>query len=455
MAKLRSSYVYFATLALTNVKSFARGQVLDLRAASGRPAQWTLILGDNGVGKTTLLQCLALMRPIASTEKGSAADGFASEPDRVVPGITGRENADIISLVRMGAVDIAIEAGLIAGRRLNGAGGRSSSLRVSVSMVMETRKRDLKNFEPSEDVIKGFTSPLVVGYSAARHMKYLRGDPTRAFDDPTESLFDASVELVDAEDILQRLDYAGLRGGRTAKALLNKLKDALAKLLPDVERGEDITLYGPATPGQETAKVGVQVRTPYGEVPIAALSLGYQTVTALAVDLAWKLFERYPKSGDPLQEPAVVLIDEIDLHLHPVWQRSIKKALGEFFPQVQFIATAHSPLMAQSFLEDNIVVLKRQGDHVEIESDPAVISRWRVDEIITSDLFGLRSPYPPQIDAALDERAKLLQLARRTPKQKARLVDLQRLVASLPSEDNPRDQSALDRLRAAAEALPE
>ena len=174
---------------------------------------------------------------------------------------------------------------------------------------MEARKRDLKNFEPSESVIAGFTSPLVVGYSAARHMRFLRGDPARAVDDATESLFDASVELVDAEDILQRLDYAGLRGGKTAGALLNRLKAALAKLLPDVERGEDISLNGPATPGNETAKTGVQVKTPYGEVPIAVLSLGYQTVTALAVDLAWKLFERYPKSGDPLQEPAVVLID--------------------------------------------------------------------------------------------------------------------------------------------------
>jgi predicted ATP-binding protein involved in virulence len=228
----------------------------------------------------------------------------------------------------------------------------------------------------------------------------------------------------------------------------------LAKLLPDVESGEDISLNGPATPGSDSSRVGVQVKTPYGEVPITALSLGYQTVTALAVDLAWKLFDRYPKSEDALQEPAIVLIDEIDLHLHPVWQRSIKRTLSEFFPQVQFVATAHSPLMAQAFLDDNIVVLKRSGDHVEIESDPAVISQWRVDEIVTSDLFGLRSAYPPDIDSALEERAQLLQLPKRTPKQKARLASLQSLVANLPSENDPRDQAVLDKLRSAAEALP-
>jgi energy-coupling factor transporter ATP-binding protein EcfA2 len=454
MAKPRSPFVYFSRLALTNVKSFAEGQVLDLRDASGRPAPWTLVLGDNGVGKTTLLQCLALMRPIVSTEKGSAADAFASDPDRVVPGITGRENADIVALARMGSARVAIKADLVAGRRLSGTGGRPTPLTVSVEIEMENRRRDLRNFEPSEEVLPGFTSPLVVGYSAARHMKYLRGDPSRAFEDPTESLFNASVELADAEDILQRLDYAGLRGQKAAGDLLVRVKNALAKLLPDVERGEDISLNGPATPGADTSRVGVQVKTPYGEVPITALSLGYQTVTALAVDLAWKLFERYPKSTDSLQEPAVVLIDEIDLHLHPVWQRTIKRTLSEFFPQVQFVATAHSPLIAQSFLEDNIVVLRRSGDHVEIESDPAVISKWRVDEIVTSDLFGLRSAYPPDIDAALEERAQLLMLAKRTPAQKARLASLQSLVASLPSENDPRDQAVLDKLRSAAEALP-
>ena len=64
MTAARKDQVYFKSLSLTNVRSFGEMQQLDMTDTDGRPAQWTLILGDNGVGKTTLLQCLASMRPI-------------------------------------------------------------------------------------------------------------------------------------------------------------------------------------------------------------------------------------------------------------------------------------------------------------------------------------------------------------------------------------------------------
>ena len=64
MAKRRIQSVYFTSLAIENVRCFGDRQELDLTAVDGRPARWTLILGDNGVGKTTLLQCLAWMQPV-------------------------------------------------------------------------------------------------------------------------------------------------------------------------------------------------------------------------------------------------------------------------------------------------------------------------------------------------------------------------------------------------------
>src|ERR1051326_2947387 len=65
MAKPEStSLIYFTSLELDSVRCFGRPQRLDLTDATGNPAQWTLLLGDNGVGKTTLLQCLSWMRPV-------------------------------------------------------------------------------------------------------------------------------------------------------------------------------------------------------------------------------------------------------------------------------------------------------------------------------------------------------------------------------------------------------
>ena len=91
---------------------------------------------------------------------------------------------------------------------------------------------------------------------------------------------------------------------------------------------------------------------------------------AWVVDFAGRMIERYPDSPDPLAEPAVVLVDEIDLHLHPKWQRELIGFLTERFPNTQFIVTAHSPLIVQAAAGANIALLKREGDHVVIENHP-------------------------------------------------------------------------------------
>ena len=88
------------------------------------------------------------------------------------------------------------------------------------------------------------------------------------------------------------------------------------------------------------------------------------------VDLAHRLFERYSDCDNPLEQPAIVLVDEIDLHLPPKWQRTIINDLTNIFKQTQFVVTAHSPLIVQSApKETNIVLLKRQGDQVVIQRE--------------------------------------------------------------------------------------
>src|SRR5712691_11477891 len=95
--------IYFSSLELENVRCFGERQVLELTDEQGRPARWTLLLGENGVGKTTLLQCLAWMRPVPAmtTQEGV--------PDTIEPALSHEENAVINSLLRVGphvAVDL-------------------------------------------------------------------------------------------------------------------------------------------------------------------------------------------------------------------------------------------------------------------------------------------------------------------------------------------------------------
>src|SRR5207245_6221696 len=134
-------------------------------------------------------------------------------------------------------------------------------------------------------------------------------------------------------------------------------------------------------------------RTPYGCVARRQLGYGYRTLIAWMVDFASRMVERYPDSPDPLAEPAVVLVDEIDLHLHPSWQRQLLGHLTRCFPNTQFVATAHSPLIVQaaSSVNANLAVLRREGDHVVIDNHPQAIRGWSLDHVLTSDFFNLPS----------------------------------------------------------------
>src|SRR5712691_1783356 len=93
--------IYFSSLELKNVRCFGESQVLDLTDDKGQLAQWTLLLGDNGVGKTSLLQCLAWMRPVPviTVKEGKPAEG---KPDTIAPALDREENVVLDSLLRVG-----------------------------------------------------------------------------------------------------------------------------------------------------------------------------------------------------------------------------------------------------------------------------------------------------------------------------------------------------------------
>jgi predicted ATP-binding protein involved in virulence len=265
------------------------------------------------------------------------------------------------------------------------------------------------------------------------------------------SLFDDNATLINAEEWLLQADYAAksLEGEdrKRAEKRRDRIKDLLIRLLPDVS---DLR-FAPsrATP----IRTAVQAQTPYGWVAIRDMSLGYRTLMTWMVDFASRLFERYPDSPDPLAEPAIALVDEIDLHLHPRWQRTLMAFLTDLFPNTQFIVSAHSPLVVQAATDANVVLLRREGDHVVIDNDVQSIKGWRVDQVLTSDLFSLESARPPQLDAALKERTRLLSKARLTAKDRTRLNELEAKIGSLPTGETPQDIEAMDIIRRAADLL--
>ena len=221
----------------------------------------------------------------------------------------------------------------------------------------------------------------------------------------SETLFDDTKTLINAEEWLMQLDYAASKNSEIkvfAEQKLSQVKQTLIDLLPNVT---DIRF---TTPNKSNLRPIVEFKTSFGWFGLNELSLGYKSMIAWMVDLAARMFKNNPDSENPLLEPAIVLIDEIDLHLHPKWQRNIFKYLSDKFPNTQFVVTAHSPLIVQAAEDNvNVVVLRKEENKVVIDNNIENVHNWRIDQILSSDLFGIGTRNE-EIERLLLERKQLL-----------------------------------------------
>ena len=429
---------YFLSLSVENVRCFRQKQTLDLSNGAERPARWTLILGENGVGKTTLLQLLALMQPVDVGNNFGLQYFYNVFMNSTLKGIEYQGALLQLENEQTPTIDCSVQCGA----KLE---SQASIVVVEYGVSVNGFVGDLHNH--INPVVRDL---LCYGYGASRRMGTTAlSDAPDA--DTSASLFSDQVELINAEEWLLQADYAASRAKGVERARAEKrfeqVKQILLKLLPDVT---DLRIKEAAPSAMQ---MRVEMKTPYGWVPLQGLSLGYRTLLTWMVDFASRLFTRYPDSKNPLAEPAVVLVDEIDLHLHPRWQRTLIQFLSDTFPNTQFIATAHSPLVVQAAGDANIVLLRREGDHVIIDNDVEKIKNWRVDQILTSDLFGLESARPPQLDAMLQERDRLLAKSRLTKADKEKLTQLEQAIGELPTGETPADIEAMDVIRRAAALL--
>lgn len=422
-----SEPVYFLNLEIKNYRCFKDKQVLDLSDGKGNWRKWTVILGDNGMGKSTILQLLASSEIRERVlENGEIRYGPTRRSLKPIPPLSG----EIPGFFKVG-LNIFYE---------QSENRFSETLRVSFSNNKERihlhndiRLKNLKCF----------------GYGANRKMGISSLSSSTGFN--SESLFNEDERLINAEEWLLQLDYAASKDSELKNFAINKRKqvmEILIDLLPDVS---EISFTKPT---KENLKSSVEFLTPFGLISIHQLSLGYKTMVTWIVDLAARMFERYSDNDNPLAEPAIVLVDEIDLHLHPKWQRKIFDYLSDKFPKTQFIVTAHSPLIVQSAPRNaNIVLLRKEGDRVVIDNDLKSVNNWRLDQILTSDLFGLDSARGKEAEEKLKERKELLAKEKLSKKERDRLNELNFFANSLPTAYNHEDIEAMSIVQEAAEYL--
>ncbi|SHN36145.1 ATP-binding protein [Mucilaginibacter sp. OK098] len=486
--------MYFTSLKVKNVKSFGEEQELNLLNEDGTVARWTLILGDNGVGKTTLLKCLAWMVPVPAPPKNEFIEQLRiakllledNYDVKKISEITKISEEDVKNPLKLPMkikpvmddlsfdVDVYdkilrfgenIETSLEASFANNCNLDKKPKEVLTISMDFARKDGKLTLVEPRSVIISEFNTPNLFAYSASRHLAR-KNFENQELSDPTFNLLSDLGELYDPEQVLAYLDYASIKEQLenqnivneenkkySSTKLLTTLKKLIADLLPDIKNADSIVINPPINADGEKNEKIVEIQTSHGLIPLFNVSLGYQTMLSWAVDLAIRMLWLNPESDNPLNEPAVVIIDEIDLHLHPVWQRTLKAFLIRHFTKTQFICTAHSPFMAQSSETENICVVYKHGTKVIIDSNPEVVKGWSIGQVITSDLFGIDSDRSPEVTKSTVQRRKLLKKDSLNDTEKAKLDALNLEIDALPFGDNKKEADAMKILKDLAESM--
>ncbi len=217
---------------------------------------------------------------------------------------------------------------------------------------------------------------LVLGYGPRRFFDPRRSERPDADHARVRTLFDSTAALPFPGIWLNELDDWQFNEVAKVLRIVLALNDA-DEVVRDVDGRICVTLGGVP-------------------VPVERLSEGYRSVFALVADIARELMREYRQLEDA---EAVVLIDEIETHLHPRWKMRVMNALRQALPRVQFIVTTHDPLCLRGMDDGEVVVLQRdlEGRIVLLEDLPS-IKGMRADQLLTSDYFGLSSTVDPRTE---------------------------------------------------------
>jgi predicted ATP-binding protein involved in virulence len=175
------------------------------------------------------------------------------------------------------------------------------------------------------------------------------------------------------------------------------------------------------------------------ELPLKMLSDGFRTMLVMVADIAYRAAVLNPHFGKEAAQktPGVVLIDEIDLHLHPLWQRRVVEDLKRTFPQIQFIATTHSPFIIQSLRPDELINLdNRDGEYYN-----------KSIEDIAEDVMGVELPQQSErwkkMMQAAEKYYQVLEQAKNASEAEIEKLKEKLDELSMPYSDDPAYQGFL------------
>ena len=387
--------MYIRSLEISNIRSVAKTRI-EFETPSGDeadPRNVTLILGDNGTGKTTFLGAIAL----GCLAEILDATGFrpyylVRRPDYSKrPTQPGRVTVDVELHEGDGFPDGTLGA---AGLEIRPKG--SFEMTHPLDRTQEEEAVPQSDWKPLfDDKGEGF---LLLGYGATR-----RTDQSESFDPSTiersranryhrvAGLFEDQLALTPLAAWLPRI-WATSAGKRVVEVLNATLPDRLK--LTGVDKGSE-----------RSGTRQLIFESDGTSVPFWALSDGYRAFVGLVGDILYHMWRAAPK-GNVTDLAGVVLIDELDLHLHPSWQRTVVGSLSHAFPRVQFVITTHSAIVAGTVPHERMFVLDHDGGSVVARPGTERIYGRSAEEILLSGYFGLRTTRAPSASADLSKLSR-------------------------------------------------
>ena len=383
VSAISSDGLRLVSLAMENIGPFDKAEVEFATGDDGAPAV-TILTGENGTGKTIVLDAI----------RGMFGPNYATLERNIW-------RQDVPFHVHLGFV----EAGLRRGLQSRGESGASELLRYSAgrseiaAVFADFPKEVALGTKPNPAwVVDYWRSVLATDEFSIRslqvpeHRKYLLGS------------LQGTYKNQDVTALLCHFDY--LRDSRDyhERASGEAVYQAASRIVS-----------GSLLEGGELAHVRRSDLTPIirqagQEVPLANISSGNAYLVQHLIELLGKMFSvhmlRKTDPADLCKTPGVLLIDEAENHLHPRWQKRFLRTVLDIFPNVQIVATTHSPFVVSSIPGARVYVCRyeREKKTCTITDETADYANKSIEEILASDVFDGTGPFNEEITKLLEER---------------------------------------------------
>lgn len=341
---IKSDYFPIEYIHIKNFKSIDDLRI-DFKGDELNKKSWLFLLGENGVGKSSILQAIVVGLKLDRKLVEPLIPSLIKKGKRTAEITVKERNSENIVHTKLVRKTGTVEQSGIFNSYLIGYG----SLRLSVDEFESSSPKDTSKIS-YENLFK----------------------PTKALNDVTKWL--RSI-YNNHEDFFDRIAVS-------IKQLLphDKLDTNLSIKNGEIVLGDSETLF-------------------------AELSDGYKSTITLAIDIMMKLSDA---QSDMKVMSGIVLIDELGNQLHPRWQMRIVKQLREVFPNINFIISTHHPLCLRGAEREEILLLRNIDNQVIANTELPDPSSLRVDQLLASEFFGLSSLIDPEIEAKFNRYYELL-----------------------------------------------